>query len=204
VLVAYVDRKTFSFLMVLWFFGTAVISLLSLFSPLSLNSNVFILTGWIGYFLLGSYFLKARVRADALFALLVLGLAWTIVGTYLVVGTIGEQYSQFFHDAYSLSIIGASAALFLLLATVPPNALAERFPRGNRLLHLIGQNTIPIYLFQVMVLEALQKGFFGFQISLATMTPALEIPLITAVTLLICLGVIYPLKKIPFVKRLIG
>jgi surface polysaccharide O-acyltransferase-like enzyme len=71
-------------------------------------------------------------------------------------------------------------------------------------LHLIGQNTIPIYLFHIMVLEALHKGFFGFQISLATMTPALEIPLITAVTLLICLGVIYPLKKIPFVKRLIG
>jgi len=55
-----------------------------------------------------------------------------------------------------------------------------------------------------MVLEALQKGFFGFQISLATMNPVLEIPLITSVTLIICLAVIYPLKKVPLMKKLIG
>ena len=204
VVVAYINRKTFSFLMVLWFLGTAIIPLLALLSPLRLNSNVFLLTGWIGYFLLGAYFLKARVRYEVLFTLLVLGLTCTIIGTYLAVGTLGEQYSQFFYDAYSFSMIGASGALFLLLAAVSPNTLAERFPHGNRLLHLIGQNTIPIYLFHIMVLEALHKGFFGFQISLATMIPALEIPLITTVTLLICLAVIYPLKKIPLMKRLIG
>jgi hypothetical protein len=55
-----------------------------------------------------------------------------------------------------------------------------------------------------MVIEALQKGFFGFQISLATMNPVLEVPLITVVTLFICLGVLYPLKKIPLVKKVVG
>jgi surface polysaccharide O-acyltransferase-like enzyme len=120
------------------------------------------------------------------------------------VGIIGERFSQFFHDGYSFSMIGASAALFLLLAAVPSNMLEERFPRGIRVLRFIGQNTIPIYLFHVMVLESLQKGFFGFQISLATMNPVLEVPLLTVVTLFICLGVIYPLEKIPLVKRLIG
>jgi surface polysaccharide O-acyltransferase-like enzyme len=204
VVVAYIDRKTFSFLMLLWFLGTAIMPLVNLFSHLSLNSNVFILTGWIGYFLLGAYFLKGQVRFDVLFTLLVLGLTCTIVGTYIVVGTMGEQYSQFFYDAYSFSMIGASTALFLILAAVSPNRMAKHFPYGNRLLHLISQNTIPIYMLHVMVLEALQKGFFGFQISLATIPPALEIPLITTVTLLICLSVIYPLKKIRFVKKLIG
>jgi surface polysaccharide O-acyltransferase-like enzyme len=204
VVVAYIDRKTFSFLILLWFLGTAITPLLSIFSTLRINSNVFILTGWIGYFFLGAYLLKARLRLDAMFALLGLGLTWTIIGTYIIVGTLGEKYSQFFYNAYSFSMIGASVALFLLLASVPPNSLAERFPQGNRLMHLISQNTIPIYLFHVMVLEALQKGFFGFQISLATMSPALEIPLITMVTLLICIMIIYPLTKIHFVKKLIG
>jgi type IV secretory pathway TrbL component len=54
-----------------------------------------------------------------------------------------------------------------------------------------------------MVLEALQKGYFGFKISLTTMNPVLEIPLITVVILFICLGVIIPLKKIPYLKKLI-
>jgi surface polysaccharide O-acyltransferase-like enzyme len=204
VMVAYIDRKVFSFFMVLWFLGTAVVSLLNLYSPVSLNSNVFIFTGWVGYFLLGAYALNMRPRSDVLFLILVSGLGWTIVGTYLIVGTIGEFYSNFFYDVYSFSMIGASFALFLLLAAVPANSMEKRFPRGNRLLRVISRNTLPIYLFHIMVLEALQRGFFGFQISLATINPVFEVPLISAMTLFICLGVIVPLKKIPFVKKLIG
>jgi len=204
VVVAYVDRKTFSFLLILWFFGTAIAPVLGLLSAYRLNSNVFIVTGWVGYFLIGAYLLKVRVRPAVLSALLVLGLTWTAIGTYLVVGTIGERVSQFFYDASSFSMIGASVALFLLLAAVPSNMLEERFPRGSRVLRLISQNTIPIYLFHMMVLEALQRGFFGFQISLSTMNPVLEVPLIAVVTLLICLGVICPLKRMPVVKKLIG
>jgi surface polysaccharide O-acyltransferase-like enzyme len=202
--VAYAERETFKFLMILWFVGTAIAPLLGLFGAYRLNDNVFIVVGWVGYFLLGAYFLKVHVRSVVLYALLVLGLVWTIIGTYLVVGTIGERYSQFFYNADSFSMIGVSVALFLLLAAVPSNIAKKRFPRGNRLLRLISQNTIPIYLFHMMVLEALQKGFFGFQISLATMNPVLEVPLITVVTLFICLGVIYPLKRIPLVKKMIG
>jgi surface polysaccharide O-acyltransferase-like enzyme len=55
-----------------------------------------------------------------------------------------------------------------------------------------------------MVMETLQKGYLGFKISLTTMNPVLEIPLVTAATLLISLGIIIPLKKIPYLSRLIG
>jgi len=204
VLVAYIKRRTFNFLLMLWFLGTAIVPILSLFTDYRLNSNVFILTGWLGYFLMGAYSLKTRVRSEVLYATLGLGLVWTTIGTYIIVGTIGERQSQFFYDAYSFSMIGVSVALFLILSTVSVERVEKRFPRGSRLLSLISQNTIPIYLFHIMILEALQNGFLGFQISLATMNPVLEIPLITAVTLLICLTIIYPLKKVPFVKRIIG
>jgi hypothetical protein len=53
-------------------------------------------------------------------------------------------------------------------------------------------------------LEAFQKGFFGFTISVNTLNPAIEIPLITGITLFVCLGIVWPLKKIPFVQKLIG
>jgi len=55
-----------------------------------------------------------------------------------------------------------------------------------------------------MVLESLQKGYFGFQISVNTMNPIVEIPLITIVTLFICAGIVFLLKRIPFVKKVIG
>jgi surface polysaccharide O-acyltransferase-like enzyme len=204
VLVAYIKRGTFSFLLILWFLGTAIMPLLTLFTDYRLNSNVFILTGWLGYFLIGAYSLKTRIRSAILYAMLGLGLAWTIIGTYIIVGTIGERYSQFFYDAYSFSMIGVSVALFLILSAVPAERMEKQFPHGSRLLSLISQNTIPIYLFHIMILETLQKGFLGFQMTLAAMNPVLEVPLITAVALLICLVIIHPLKKLPLVKRIIG
>jgi surface polysaccharide O-acyltransferase-like enzyme len=56
-----------------------------------------------------------------------------------------------------------------------------------------------------MVLETLENGYlWGFRISMATINPIIEIPLLTAVTLAICLLVLYPLRKIPYLNRLIG
>jgi len=122
----------------------------------------------------------------------------------VVVGIVGQRFNQFFYDSSSFAMIAFSFALFLLLARVPSKMIERRFPPGNHVLNLISQNTLAIFLFHVIVAELTQKGYLGFQISLSTMNPILAVPLITAVTLLICLAVIIPLKKIPIIKRLIG
>ena len=204
VFVAYADRRILRYFFVIWFLGTSIIPLLGLFGNYSLNANLFLITGWVGYFILGSYMLKVQLRSMILYISLLAGLAWTIIGSYIIVGSIGERTSQFFYDAYSFNIVLASVALFLLLSKVSPITLDNRFPRINKLLSLIGRNTLAIYLLHVMVLESLQKGYLGFKISLTTMDPVFEIPLITALTLLICLAIVYPLKKVPGLKRIIG
>ena len=204
IVVRYSERRLLRYLLVIWFVGTALIPLITLFEPYNLNANVFIITGWLGYYVLGAFLIKVRLKRSTLTMLFALSMAWTIIGTYLVVGTIGERLNEFFHDSTSFNIIIASAAFFLLLATIPSQTVESRLPRGSVVLRQISQNTLPTYLFHLMVLETLQKGFLGFKISLTTMNPIVEIPLITAVTLLICLAVIIPLKKIPYVKRLIG
>ena len=204
VLVAYLERSTFKFFIILWFLGTSIVPLIGLIDGYQLNSNLFVATGWVGYFLLGAYTLKTRMNPKILWSLLVAGLTYTILGTYFVTTTLGEAYCHFFFEAYSFNIIGITVALFLLLCTIQPKTLEKRIPKGNRVLQLISQNTIFLYMFHVMVLEAFQKGFFGFKISLTTVNPILEVPLITAVTLLICLAIIYPLQKIPIIKGLIG
>ena len=190
--------------MLFWFVGTDFVPLVTLYGPYSVNLIVFMLTGWLGYFILGTCLVKVRLRPSILYLVLVLGFLWTIIGTYFVVGTIGARLGEFFYDFFSVNVIMASVALFLLLSAVPPQKIESRFPRVNRVIHQISQNTLPIYLFHVIVLETLQKGYLGFKISLTTINPVLEIPLITVVTLFICLGLLIPLKKIPYLRRLIG
>ncbi len=209
VIVAHADLRIIKYFLFIWFLGTGIIPLLTLYSTISpqtmwFKQTVFVLTGMVGYFILGAYVTKLKLRSSILFLCLVLGSVWTIIGTYFLVGTIGETYSQFFLDASSISVIISSVALFLMLVSVSTQTVENRFPKGNRTLKLISQNILPIYLFHVMVLETLQKGYLGFKISVATMNPIIEIPLITTVTVLICLAIILPLKKIPKLKKIIG
>jgi surface polysaccharide O-acyltransferase-like enzyme len=209
VIVAHADWRIIKYFFLIWFVGTGIIPLLTLYANISpqtvwFKENVFVLTGLIGYFILGAYVAKLRLRSSILYLILALSSVWTIIGTYFLIGTLGEQYSQFFLDASSFSVIFASVALFLILASVPSQTIENRFPNGNRVLTLISLNTLPIYLFHVMVLETLQKGYLGFKISVTTMNPIIEIPLITVVTLLICLAIIVPLKKLPYVREIIG
>lgn len=209
VLVAHADWKIIKYFLLIWFVGTGIVPLLTLNENISSQSfwfrnNIFILTGIIGYFILGAYITKLRLRSSILYLTLALSTVWTIVGTYFLVGTLGERYSQFFLDASSFSVILASIALFLILAAIPSQTIKTRLPNGNRVIRLISQNTLPIYLFHIMVLETLQKGVLGFKISVTAMNPIIEIPLATAVTLLICLAIIVPLKRLPYVKNIIG
>lgn len=209
VIVAHADWRIIRYFLFLWFIGTGVFSLFTLYSNISsqmvwFRDNVFLFTGFVGYFVLGAYVTKLRLRSSILYLGLILSTVWTIIGTYYLVGTLGERYSQFFLDASSFSVIIASVTLFLIIATIPNQTIVTKFPRGSRILKAISENTLPIYLFHVIILETLQQGYLGLKISVTNMNPIIEVPIVTAVTLLVCLAIIIPLKKVPYVKRIIG
>ncbi len=209
VIIAYANLNLIKYLLVIWFVGTAVVPLFGLYQGITpqvtwFRAAVFAFTGLIGYFILGAYITKIKIRTSILCVILALGLIWTILGTYFLVATLGESFTLFFHDASSANVIITSIAFFLILATFSRPKTAVHVPGANRVIQLISRNTLPIYLFHVIVLETLQRGYLGFTISVTTINPFIEIPLITALTLLICLAIIVPLKKIPYVNRVIG
>lgn len=199
----YANRNIIKYTLVVWFVGTAIAPALTLFGSFSLNANFFIFTGWIGYFVLGAFLTKVNIKKIMLFAGLIAGLLWTIIGTYLLIGTLGERFSQYFYDGFSINMIIASVCLFLLMLKMPRVTLTSH-PKVSRVLRTISSNTLPIYLFHVIVLESLWRGFFGFTLSINSINPLIAIPLSTVLTFAICLVVILPLKRIPYVKRVIG
>jgi surface polysaccharide O-acyltransferase-like enzyme len=209
IIVTHANWKTIQYFLIIWFVGTGILPLLTLYVDISpqavwFRQNVFLLVGLLGYFVLGAYVAKLKLRRSILALMLILSSLWTIIGTYFLIASLGEQYSQFFLDASSFSVIIASVSLFLILTSIRTQKIENRFPRGNRVLKLISENTLPIYLFHLIVLETLQKGYLGLKISVTNLNPIIEIPLVTTVTLLICLAIIVPLKKLPYVKRIIG
>jgi surface polysaccharide O-acyltransferase-like enzyme len=152
---------------------------------------------------LGIFLLQTKSRSRIVYVVAASGILIAVLGDWLITATLGETYTGFFHGYVSFDIILASAALFLLLVTIPPSRAESRYSGVNRLIHWTGQNTLPIYLIHMMVLESLSRGLFGVTLPYIGLS-IVRIPLTAFLVFLLSAAIVYPLMRIPYVKRLIG
>jgi surface polysaccharide O-acyltransferase-like enzyme len=206
VFIAHADQALIKYFVILWVLGIAILPVFTFFTSFKLNSNVFTIPGYVGYFVLGTYLLTVRMRRSTLSIIMVLGIALTALGTYVLTATVGGTGMYFFQQYFSPTVILASVIVFLLLLTIQPPSVQKVTPpsTGNKLVKVISQNTLPLFLFHVMVLESLQKGYFGFAINGNTINSIIEVPLLTVIVLFVSLAIILLLKKVPYLKKLIG
>lgn len=208
-LIGQVDETIMKYFAILWFVGAAVMPFFVLLTSFQLNGNVFTVTGYVGYYVLGAYLVTVRMRRRTISILMILGVALTAIGTYVLAATVGGTDMYFFQQYLSPTIILASVMMFMMFLTVKPPSFQTQIAipvvsTGNKLIGVISENTFPIFLLHVMVIESIQKGYFGFTINRDVLNPVIEVPLLTAIVFFSCLGIILLLKKVPYVKRVIG
>jgi surface polysaccharide O-acyltransferase-like enzyme len=180
------------------------VPILQLFSGYTLQIGVFVLGGFVGYYLLGNYLTKNQIRLPFALALFALGLAGTIVGTWVMTYPLsGVGQPLFFFDFVTLNVIVASVALFILLSRFPFDWPGSKHPTAGAFVRAISNTTLPLSLFHVIILESLQYGFFGYRMDL-TINPIIEIPFFTGVVFFITFGLVLLMKQVPILKRLIG
>ena len=210
VMVAHFTDKLFKYFICVWFLGAAVLSLIEFLSgyQTSLEALVFLIPLCVGYFVIGVYLVKVQIRRWILFSLTVLGFALTAIATYLIDGSSsGSDTAFFFQGNNSPTMILATLALFILInsyAKPKSTAKIENPSWTQRIIHVISENTLPIYLLHMIFVYALKHGFFGFVLTGSTIDPIISVPLTATITLILCLLIIIPLKKIPKLKQLIG
>jgi surface polysaccharide O-acyltransferase-like enzyme len=201
------DQTMIKYFVILWFLGVAVIPVFGLLSSTyQLNTNVFTITGFVGYFVLGTYLLTVQARRSTLSIFMILGIALTAIGTYVLAATVGGTEMYFFQQYLSPTLILASIMVFLLLVKIQTFSVQKEIDpsKGNKLIKIISENTLAIFLFHVIVLESLQNGYLGFAINNSTINPVIGVPLLTVIVLFVSLAIILLLKKIPYLKKLIG
>jgi len=226
VIMAHASRDLIKYILLLWFLGAAIVPTIALVTPLHLDTNVLTITGYVGYFILGAYLLTVQISRSKLALYTAVGVTLTAIGTYVIAATVGGTEMYFFQGYLSPTLIFAAASLFLLLIVVqsPPSTQAFAVPsatenyfkpkeicaespcesKGRKLLRLISANTLALYLFHVMVLETIQKGYLGFAINGNTINSVVGVPLNTVIVLFVSLGIIVGLKKVPGLKKLVG
>lgn len=204
-IISQADTRILRYLIALWFVGVAVLPIINLASGYVLDSSVFIIGGWVGYFVLGNYLQKIKARTLILYGLLVLSFVWTALGLWLMnypLTALGQGY--FFFDYLAANIVIGSVALFMLLLRFHPDWPSNKPTALKRLVQAISRNTLPIFLFHVIILECFERGFFGFTLTSATLNPIIEIPLTAAFTLFLTLGLVLLMRKVPVLNKLIG
>lgn len=204
-LVAYAKRNILRYFLVLWLVGAVAVPLFGLITGLGVDANLFFLGGCLGYFVLGWYLIGVNVKTKILMLLLVVGIACTILGMVLMTFFVHiPDQTYFFTFNLSANIVLASVAVYLLLAKYPANWPGPQHPRLNWLVRAISANTLPIFFMHAIILEIFNRGLLGLQISLNQISPVVEIPLVTAATLFLCLGLTLAMKKVPVLRNLIG
>lgn len=211
VFIANAEHVLVKYFILIWVIGVAVLPCFLLITPFALNANVFVMTGYVGYFVLGTYLFTVKMDRKKLVAFTALGLALTALATYALAAAdyaYGEAPKlvnmYFFQEYISPTVIFASVILFLLLLTVKPPAPEKMHSIKNRLIKLFGENTLAIFFVHVIILESIQNGYLGFTLNRTLLDPIVEIPLITVIVLFVSLAVVWALKKVPYLKTFIG
>ncbi len=203
VLVKHLDRKLFTYLLVLWFAGTIATPIIHNLTSLNYFPYTFIVVDWVGYFLIGAYLLETEFPRSKAILIASAGVIATIVGEWLLTGTMGEKYTGFLHSYVSPTVMVASIALFFVLISWDSNRLASHTKLGG-VIHWVSQNTLPIYLIHMLVLVSLWINVGGIWLNSMTFSPLFDVPIYAAIVFAVSAGLVYVLKKIPLVKRLVG
>ena len=198
-------RKVLRYLCLLWFIGVAIIPVIEIAMGHTLNPITFILSGWTGYFVLGSYLKRVKIRSALLYALFILSFVGTLFGTWLMNYPLRNlQLINYFFDYLTANIILGSCALYLILLKFHRDWPGKNHKSLSWIVRSLSENTLPIFLFHIIILESFDRGFFGFTLNYITLNPIVGIPLMTALTLFITLGLVLLMKKVPILNQLIG
>jgi surface polysaccharide O-acyltransferase-like enzyme len=205
IIIAYGSDRIVRYLILLWFIGVGIVPIINLASGIALNSLVFVIGGWVGYYVLGAYMQKIKVRSSILYALVAAGFLSTLFGLWLMnypLNFVGQ--GNFFFDYLTINVIIGSSALFMILMKFRVDWPGSNHKLLGKLTRAISKNTLPIYLGHIIILESFILGFFGFKLSYQTLNPIIEIPLIAVATFFLTLGLVLLMRKVPILNKLIG
>jgi surface polysaccharide O-acyltransferase-like enzyme len=194
-------KKYIGYFAALWFTGTTIVSVMPMFG-FTVNTDIFPILGFVGYFVLGAFLPQVKINTKYLLALIVVGIAAISIGTYYM-AWFGNSKLYFFQEYLNPIVILTSMMVFIVLFRTTPGKL-QSYPKINRVVDTISDFTLPIFLLHPIIMESLQKGYFGFTLSGNLLNEIIEVPILTIATLAICLAIIIPVSKIPIIKKLVG
>lgn len=202
VLVKNMSRRMSTVLLAIWFVSTIIPAFIYNFTDYGLNPVMFIIAGWVGYYLLGAYLLKTKIPRRLAYMGLIVSFSVGFIGAWVITATMGPPNSGFFTNYQSFSVIIGAISAFSLLTTINQKRI-ERHTQTNRLINWVGSNTLPIYLLHPIILDLVIDAINYFALPIID-NKLIYTPVLTVTTLTITALVVYAIKKIPNASKVMG
>jgi surface polysaccharide O-acyltransferase-like enzyme len=198
-------RSNLVYLLVLWLTGTSVYPLINHYTGLRIGIPIMVAGGFLGAFILGHFLHTLNMGKRLLlvsWAVLVLCCVFTAVLTF-VLSSHTMAYNGLFEDFLSLNVVAMAISVFLIFKSISYDKIQKRLPVLIKAATLVSSASFSVYLMHILVLEVFKSHLPWFSLSAVTIHPLIGIPLTAAATLILCIVLIVPLRKIPYVKYIL-
>lgn len=197
ILLKHLSQQYLLYFLFLWFLGTPVIDLLNHLFNLKIAIQIPI-SGYLGYFVLGYYLYNNTLKKKTRVTIYLLGLISyfvTVLGVYLETANAGGKFSGFYYNYLSPNTVFIAISIFLLFKHMK---IGES--KLYSLISFISNKGLGIYLIHALVLKLLSDNY---NLNANSFNPIFSIPTVSMLTLIISCSVVFLLKDIPVIKRIV-
>ncbi len=206
--IRHTTQENLTYFLAVWLVTVAILPLIKRFFGFEVGIDVFVTTGYVGFFVLGYYLRNVTVKRGQVIPLLLLVVALLIFTQYIThaltrqIETVGG-YDNFFVANDSLNLIVVAVGIFLFLKSLDYHYLFQQLPLLQKLVTWISSCSLGIYFVHVLIIEELASGHFGFKLTAASFTPLLSIPTIALLVMALSVITTMLLKRIPLVRNIV-
>lgn len=181
----------------LWYVVNSILPLIAQYTPIRIGLDFQLVTGYIGYYLLGFYLGRIEPGRGRLLAAgwaFGLGLLTTFTAIYLM--SQAPHYDQFFEGYLSFNVVLMTAGAFFLL-----RAANSRIPEAlARAIRPLSRASLGIYLVHVIVLGLFEQYFGPLFPWLQSGLTLYIMPAVAIAAFAVCALIVLILQKIPVLK----
>ncbi|VDG97027.1 Inner membrane protein YiaH [Lysinibacillus sphaericus] len=198
ILIQHAKRKDIEYFLILWLFESVFSNWLEYFIGYRFEFELFFVTHYIGYYVLGYYLFTFDFQTKWRIVMYIGGVAGfitTFFMTYHESLKIDEPLEQFWYDEHSPNVLLMAVALFLLFKSTKIATL--KLPWIGT---VISHASFGIYLIHILVMQTLYEkfDFVWFDVH-----PLIGIPYKVVLVVTISTMIVYGIKKVPILCKII-
>jgi surface polysaccharide O-acyltransferase-like enzyme len=198
IFIQHARREDVEYFLLLWFYASVIVKLMQFHYELSFNVELYHVTNYVGYFVLGYYLANYPqhvwwTRIGYAFALI--GISSTFFLTYYFTLSHQGEPQLFWYEYHSPNVLLATVGVFLVFK----HLFSKR--KIGSVLGIANNLSFGIYLLHILVMFALMDTFVMRVID--RQHPLLAIPAEVLIVILVSGAISFIISKIPVLKKLI-